>query len=54
MNIWLTIYIALGALSVGVSLAAHGKPKKQTHNFWSSLMSWMLALFLLWMGGAFS
>jgi hypothetical protein len=26
MNIWLTIYIALGALSVGVSLAAHGKP----------------------------
>jgi hypothetical protein len=47
MNIWLSIYLMLGAVSLGVSLAAHGQPKKiQTHNFWSTLSGWLLCVFL--------
>lgn len=46
--------IVLLALSLGVNLADHGKPKDGEHNFTHSLVSVAIFSTLLYCGGFFS
>lgn len=42
------------AVSLGMHLADHGKPKEGKEKFWAALFSASLFLFLLWKGGFFT
>lgn len=42
------------ALSLGVSLGQHGKPKTGTESFWKSLLAAVIVFALLIWGGFFS
>jgi len=46
--------IALFALSLGVSLALHGKPRTGNHSFGVALISAALTLVPLYFGGFFA
>ena len=46
-------YMALILISLGVTLAQHGKPKTGNESFWLSLFSTTLTLWLLYMGEFF-
>ena len=54
MGIWQIIVIVLYALSLGMHLALHGKPKTGTYNFGSALVSFGILFFALYKGGFFS
>lgn len=47
------IYLAFVFLSLGVSMANHGKPKKGTESFWTSLIAVGISCGLLYWGGFF-
>ena len=53
MGIWQIIMVALYALSLGLYLANHGKPKEGKYSFWTALFSTGLQIFILYMGGFF-
>jgi len=44
--------IILAAITVGVSIGAHGKPRAN-HNFWSTFIAVIIELTLLYYGGWF-
>lgn len=46
-------YIAIACLGLGLMLALHGTPRKGKHNFWVSLVSTFLMIFILYKGGFF-
>ena len=46
--------IVLFAMSLGLSLARHGKPKKGKENFWAALIAAAMEIGLLIWGGFFS
>lgn len=54
MGIWQIIYLAMMMLSLGVSLAEHGKPKEGRHSFWISFISLAIQITILYFGGFFS
>lgn len=43
--------IVLLALSLGISLAQHGKPKQGNESFWRSLIGCAINIGILWWGG---
>ena len=47
MNWYFITICILYALSLGVTLAQHGKPKEGKQNFWLSLFTIILQLFLI-------
>ena len=46
--------IALYALSLGMTLAQHGKPKTGTHSFWVALIGTAINFGILYWGGFFN
>ena len=54
MGIWQILLIGLYCLSLGVNAGLHGKPKEGNHSFWTSLMSAIITMFILYKGGFFS
>lgn len=53
MTIPAIILIVLFALSLGIGIAEHGKPKEGKNNFWISLVSTGIVFGLLYWGGFF-
>lgn len=51
MNIWIVILLCLDAMSLGVVAVRHGQ--KKVINFWHHLISVMIVLLLLYLGGLF-
>jgi hypothetical protein len=47
------IWIALMAVSLGISLSKHGEPKKGKNSFWTALISFGIQLAILTWGGFF-
>ena len=47
------VYIVLTLIGLGFSLAKHGQPKEENHNFFVSLISTSLIISLLYFGGFF-
>lgn len=45
--------IVLYALSLGMSMAQHGKPRTGKHDFWGSLITTIIMLAILRWGGFF-
>lgn len=54
MGIWQIIWICIMAISLGVNLALHGKPKKGNNNFFVALISFGIQLVPLIFGGFFT
>ena len=52
MNGWIVAYLALHALGLGFALAKDGEFTKIS--FWSSLVSSVVTLGILYMGGVFA
>lgn len=48
------IYVVWLALSVGISLARHGKPKMGNESFWGALLGVAIQIGLLLWGGFFN
>lgn len=48
MNIWFLILIGLGVLSLGGIMAKHGEKRNDRYNFWSSLISYSIEIFLIY------
>ena len=53
MNIWKISILLLYAMSLGMNLAKHGEPKEGKYDFWSTLLSCAILIFMLYMGGFF-
>lgn len=53
MNIYQVIMIVLWSMSLGISLAKHGKLKEGKVSFWTSLTAVIIEWFLLVKGGFF-
>ena len=53
MGIYQIIWIILTALSVGCTLADHGKPRTGKNNVWTTLIAAAIQLGLLYGGGFF-
>ena len=51
--IYQIVYLLLIAMSLGATLAHHGQKRKPT-NFWHSVISASISLFLLYKGGFFN
>lgn len=45
--------ITLYAFSLGINLYLHGKERTGKYNFWSTLLSFLIIMVLLFMGGFF-
>ena len=54
MNGYLITFFILIFISLGAKLALHGKLKEGNENFWITLFSTLLTLWLLYMGGCFN
>lgn len=54
MGIWQIIWICMMAVSLGVNLAVHGKPKKGNNNFFIALIAFCIQLVPLIFGGFFT
>jgi hypothetical protein len=48
------IYLILWLLGAGIAMAKHGEPKTGKYDFWTTLLSSILALGLLYWGGFFA
>jgi len=44
------VLIALYSLSLGISMAKHGKPR-EPYNFWTSFLAVIIEVAILWWGG---
>lgn len=53
MGIWQIILIGLYCLSLGIHAARHGQPREDKYNFWSTLLSAAITMFILFKGGFF-
>lgn len=53
MGIWQIVWIALMAMSLGCTLADHGKLRVKKDNFWIGLASTLLMNAILYLGGFF-
>ena len=53
MGIWQVIWLGLMMLSLGVTLAKHGKPKTDNYSFGSSLIAFGIQFAILYYGGFF-
>ncbi len=53
MNIYQIIMIVVWSMSLGISLANHGKPKEGKVSFWSTFIAVIIEWFLLRKGGFF-
>jgi len=47
------VLIALYSLSLGISMAQHGKPR-ENYNAWTSLFAAAIEIGILWWGGFFN
>lgn len=54
MNIYIIIYLLLNALSLGITMEKHGKERTGKENFWTSLISFLIILWLLYKAGLFN
>lgn len=54
MGIPQIIYIVLLALALGLSLAEHGELQVKRENFWTTFVSVLIQLAILYWGGFFS
>ena len=54
MGIWQIIMIVMLAMSLGIAIAEHGKPKAGKHNAWVAIISTVIIAAILIMGGFFS
>lgn len=54
LGIWQIIWICMMAVSLGVNLAVHGKPKKGNNNFFIALIAFCIQLVPLIFGGFFT
>ena len=48
MNGWFIAVIIIYVLSLGITLGKHGKPQEGTHNFWVSLITVGIFVFLVY------
>lgn len=48
MNIYFMIYCGLTAMGLGMTLVEHGKPKEGNNNFFISLVSAVIYIFLIY------
>lgn len=48
------IILVFYAISLGISLANHGKEKEGKENFWTSLISVSIMLYLMYLAGTFN
>lgn len=46
-------FIVLLAISLGMSMADHGKPKEGNENAWTALLGTIITVTLLYFGGFF-
>ena len=53
MSIYAIIYLVLSAIGLLIAANKHGKAEKETHNFWVTLISTSLVIWLLYSGGFF-
>ena len=53
MSIYAIIYLVLSAIGLLIAANQHGKPKKEPHNFWSTLIATSIVIWLLYSGGFF-
>ena len=53
MGVWQIVWIALMALSLGCTLADHGKTRVKTDNIWIALASVTITNLILYAGGFF-
>lgn len=53
MGVWQIIYLAWMFMGLGNALSRHGEPRKDTYNFWVSLLSSVIIVFILYKGGFF-
>ena len=51
MGKWQIVYLVMIALSLGCSLADHGKTRVKTDNFWTSLLAASIELWIVYAGG---
>lgn len=47
------ILIAISALSFGITMSEHGKPRTGNESVWTSLIANIITFSLLWWGGFF-
>ena len=47
------LIVSLYAMSLGMSLANHGKPREGKHNFWIALFTYVIIMILLKWSGFF-
>lgn len=47
------IILVIYAISLGMSLAKHGEEKKGNENFWISLLSALIMIYLMYLAGTF-
>ena len=48
------ILISFEILNLGIHLAKHGEPRKDKYNFWYQLISFIIAMVLLYFAGIFN
>lgn len=54
MGICQILMLAIFFMSLGISIAKHGEPRRGYHNFWIEFIAWAIQLSLLYFGGFFS
>lgn len=54
MGVWQIVWICMMAISLGINLAVHGKPKQGNNNFFISLIAFGIQLVPLIFGGFFT
>ena len=52
--IYLIIYLALGLISLGMTIAKHGEPKEEKNNGWISFIALSIEWWLLYKAGLFN
>ena len=54
MNTYILIYLGLTILSLGIVLAKHGEKRTENYNFFSTLLTVVVELLLLYKAGLFN
>lgn len=48
MNGWFIAYLIIAAMGLGSELSKHGEEKRSKYNFWTSLISVSIAIFIVY------
>ena len=52
--IWIITYLTLMFLGLGIAMAKHGERRTDNYNFWVTLFSTAIVLFILYKGNFFA